>query len=59
VLDPGIDAAINVFVDAIAARDKRMKHVYFEVSGVFLEQRESRVDLITNRLRTIGVDWIL
>ena len=57
--DPGIDAAIGLFVDAIAARDKRMKRVYFEVSGVFLEQWESKVDLIVKRLRTIGVDRIL
>jgi predicted TIM-barrel fold metal-dependent hydrolase len=57
--DPGIDAAIGVFVDAIAARDKRMKRVYFEVSGVFLEHWESKVDLIAKRLRTIGVDRIL
>jgi predicted TIM-barrel fold metal-dependent hydrolase len=57
--DPGIDAAIGVFVDAIAARDKRMKPVYFEVSGVFLEQWESKVDLIVKRLRTIGLNRIL
>ena len=57
--DPGIDAAIGVFADAIAARDKRMKRVYFEVSGVFLEQWESKVDLIAKRLRTIGLDRIL
>src|SRR5688500_4800917 len=30
--DPGVDAAVGVFADAILARDKRMKHVYFEVS---------------------------
>lgn len=57
--DPGIDAAVGVFVDAIAARDKRMKRVYFEISGVFLEQWESKVNLIAKRLRAIGVDRIL
>ena len=57
--DPGIDAAIGVFADAIAAKDKRIKRVYFEVSGVFLEQWESKVDLIAKRLRTIGLDRIL
>ena len=56
---PGIDPAVGVFVDAIAARDKRMERVYFEISGVFLEQWESKVDLIVKRLRTIGLDRIL
>ena len=36
-----------------------MKRVYFEVSGVFFEQWESKVDLIAKRLRTIGLDRIL
>jgi predicted TIM-barrel fold metal-dependent hydrolase len=57
--DPGIDAAVGVFADAIAARDERMKHVYFEVSGVFLERWESKVDLIARRLRMLGLDRIL
>jgi hypothetical protein len=46
----GIDAAIGVFANAVAAGDKRMKRVYFEVSGVFLEQWESEADLIAKRL---------
>ena len=57
--DPGIDAALGEFTDAIVARDERMKHVYFEVSGVFLDQWESKADLIAKRLRTIGLDRIL
>jgi len=57
--DPGIDAAVGVFVDAIAAKDKRMKRVYFEVSGLFLEQWESKVDAIAERLRSIGLNRIL
>ena len=36
-----------------------MKRVYFEISGVFLEQWESKADLITKRLRMIGLDRIL
>jgi predicted TIM-barrel fold metal-dependent hydrolase len=57
--DPGIDAAVGVFADAIAARDKRMKRVYFDVSGVFLGQWESKADLIVRRLRMLGLDRIL
>jgi predicted TIM-barrel fold metal-dependent hydrolase len=57
--DRGIDGAMVVFADAIAAKDRRMKRVYFEVSGVFLEQWESKADLIAKRLRTIGVERIL
>src|SRR5262245_61922914 len=58
--DPGIGAAVGVLADAIsAARDKRMKQVYFEVSGVFLEQWEPKADLIAKRLRMLGLDRIL
>ena len=57
--DSGIDAALGAFADAVSAGDERMKHVYFEVSGVFLEQWESKADRIAGRLRTIGLDRIL
>jgi predicted TIM-barrel fold metal-dependent hydrolase len=57
--DPGIDAAVGVFANAVAAGDKRMKRVYFEVSGVFLEQWEPKADLIAKRLRMLGLDRIV
>jgi predicted TIM-barrel fold metal-dependent hydrolase len=57
--DPGIDAALGIFADAIVARDRRMKHVLFDISGVFLLDWESKVDLIVKRLRTIGLNRIV
>lgn len=57
--DPGIDAAMGVFADAIVAGDRRMRRVLFDISRLFLLDWESKVDLIAKRLRTIGLDRIL
>lgn len=57
--DEGIDAALAVFADAIVARDRRMKRVLFDISGVFLQDWGPKADLIAKRLRTIGLDRIL
>ena len=32
--DPAVDEALGVYADAIANRDPRMAHLYFDVSGV-------------------------
>ena len=57
--DPGIDAAIRVFADAITGKDKSKQRVYFDLSGVFLGQWEPKADLIAKRLRTLGLDRVL
>jgi predicted TIM-barrel fold metal-dependent hydrolase len=57
--DPGSEGALGVFIDAIANRDKRMKRVLFDLSGVFLGQWESKADVIASRLRAIGLDRVL
>jgi len=57
--EPGIDAALGIFADAIAAKDKRMKRVFFDVSGVFLGQWESKATLIVKRLRMLGLERVL
>ena len=58
--DPAIDEALAVFVDAIANRDPRMKHVYLDASGVIgVEKPSDKLDLIATRIRQIGVDRVL
>ena len=58
--DPAIDEALAVFVDAIARRDPRMTHVYFDASGVIGEVRSTgKLELVATRIRQIGVDRVL
>jgi predicted TIM-barrel fold metal-dependent hydrolase len=57
--DPGIDGALGVFIDAITKRDRRVKRLRFDLSGVFLGQWESKADLIAKRLRAIGLERVL
>jgi predicted TIM-barrel fold metal-dependent hydrolase len=58
--DPTIDQALAVFVDAIANHDPRMKHVYFDASGVIgVEKPSDKLDLIAKRIRQIGVERVL
>jgi predicted TIM-barrel fold metal-dependent hydrolase len=58
--DPSVDQALSVFVDAIASRDPRMDHVYFDISGVAgLGRWSERKDVIAERIRQIGVSRIL
>jgi predicted TIM-barrel fold metal-dependent hydrolase len=58
--DPLVDEALAVFVRAIANRDQRMAHVYFDVSGVAgLGQWVDKAGLIAMRIRQLGVARIL
>lgn len=58
--DPTIDEALSIFVDAIANHDPRMKHVYFDASGVIgVEKPSDKLDLIAKRIRQIGVERVL
>ncbi len=58
--DPTVDQALAVFVDAIAKRDKRMKRVYFDVSGVVgYGQWAEKASLIATRIRQLGVGRVL
>jgi predicted TIM-barrel fold metal-dependent hydrolase len=57
--DPAIDEALAVFVEAIANRDPRMKHVYFDASGVIgVEKPGDKLSLIATRIRQIGLDRV-
>jgi Predicted metal-dependent hydrolase of the TIM-barrel fold len=58
--DPAIDEALAVFVDAIANGDPRMKHVYFDASGIIgVEKPSDKLNLIATRIRQIGVERVL
>jgi len=58
--DPATDAALSVFLNAIARRDVRVSHVYFDISGVAgLGEWESKKEQIALRIRQIGVHRIL
>jgi len=58
--DPAADAALQVFVDAIARKDPRMKNVYFDVSGIAIPGMwEKNADLVVKRIRQIGTSRLL
>lgn len=58
--EPAVDEAISVFVDAISKDDPRMKHVYFDVSGVAgYGEWEKKADLIAQRIRQLGTKRVL
>jgi predicted TIM-barrel fold metal-dependent hydrolase len=58
--DPSVDSALSVFIRAIAKRDPRIAHVYFDICGVAgIGQWRERRALIAERIRQIGVDRIL
>lgn len=58
--DPAVDEALGVYADAIAARDPRMAHVYFEVSGVAgVGEWRGKADRIVTRIRQLGIGRIL
>jgi predicted TIM-barrel fold metal-dependent hydrolase len=58
--DPSVDEALSVFVAAIARRDPRMAHVYFDICGVAgFGKWQDKKTLIVERIRQIGVKHIL
>jgi predicted TIM-barrel fold metal-dependent hydrolase len=58
--DPAIDEALEVFVQAIAAGDPRMKNVLFDVSGVAgIGKWKAKADRIAQRIRQLGVSRVL
>jgi predicted TIM-barrel fold metal-dependent hydrolase len=58
--DPLVDEAVGVFVDAVAARDPRVSHLYFDVSGVAgLGEWMEKRDQIAARLRQLGLQRVL
>lgn len=58
--DPATDAALSVFLNAIARHDVRVSHVYFDISGVAgLGKWERKKEQIALRIRQVGVHRIL
>ena len=58
--DPSIDAALGVFIDAIAHHDRRMAHVYFDISGIAgVGEWQQRGDRIVARVRQLGLSRVL
>jgi predicted TIM-barrel fold metal-dependent hydrolase len=58
--DPATDAALSVFLSAIARHDVRVLHVYFDISGVAgLGEWASKKEEIASRIRQVGVHRIL
>jgi len=55
--DNATDAALGVFIDAIAKHDRRMAHVYFDISGI--GQLKESGERIASRLREIGLERVL
>jgi predicted TIM-barrel fold metal-dependent hydrolase len=55
--DPATDEALGVFADAGARHDRRMQHVYFDIS-VSVDSKEKR-ELIAKRVRQLGLDRVL
>ena len=54
------DEAVQVYVDAIASGDQRMKNVYFEVAGeVTLDTPPETLALVAKRLRQLGLQRVL
>ncbi|MBM3785326.1 MAG: hypothetical protein FJW30_13250 [Acidobacteria bacterium] len=54
--DEGVDKALDVFVAAIAAKDPRMKRVYFDVS---VAAGKSKREQLQRQLRAIGMERLL
>ncbi|HEX7360164.1 MAG TPA: amidohydrolase family protein [Bryobacteraceae bacterium] len=58
--DPTTDEALQVFVQAIERKDSRMKHIYFDVSGIALPGMwEDKAGLIVKRIRQVGISRVL
>ena len=58
--EPGVDAALCVFIRAIEKHDPRIKLVYFDATSVAgLGNWEAKKDLIAKRIRQIGLSRVL
>jgi predicted TIM-barrel fold metal-dependent hydrolase len=58
--DPGLEGALEVFATAVAAGDRRMKNVYFDISGVpGAGAWEAKADRIASLIRRLGISRML
>jgi uncharacterized protein len=57
--EQGVQEALDVFVDAIARHDPRMKNIYFDMSGISDIAAPQRASKVATRLRQLGLERIL
>jgi uncharacterized protein len=58
--EPGLDEAVGIFVDAIAAKDPRVARLWFDVSGVAgIGKWPAPASRVAERIRQIGLDRVL
>ena len=58
--EPAVDEAVGVFADAIAAKDPRVRHLWFDVSGIAgYGEWATRKGRVAERLRQLGLRRIL
>ena len=57
--DSTTDAALSVFVDAIARHDRRTKRLWFDVTTVTRNATPGDLKLIASRIRQLGVKRVL
>ena len=58
--DPLVDDALGVFADAIAQKDPRTDHLYFDITAVVTPRlAEDRVKLVASRIRQLGLQRVL
>ena len=58
--EPGTDAALCVFIQAIEKHDPRMRRVYFDITSVAgLGDWRNKKELIVKRTRQLGVARVL
>src|SRR5688500_17845895 len=57
--DPLVDAALGVFVDAIANGDPRTKQLWFDVTTVASTATADQRNLLATRIRQLGVGRVL
>ena len=58
--EAGLDDAVGVFVDAIAAKDPRVARLWFDVSGIALIGKwPAPAARVAERIRQLGIDRIV
>ena len=58
--EPEVDAALGILIDAIGHQDRRMKNLWFDVTGVAeVAAPPAQLGQIASRIRQIGVERVL
>jgi len=58
--DPPVDPALSVFIDAITARDPRVRRLLFDVTNAVSPQAPpDELGLIARRIRELGIERVL